>query len=604
MKYGKSMALLDNVSIAVFLGAVLVMAGILSSLIALRFGAPLLLVFLFIGMLAGESGPGGLAFDNVEATYLVGSIALALILFDGGLRTRFSSIRAVLAPAATLATLGVLLTALITAPVAKYALDISWTESLLLGAVVASTDAAAVFLLIHSRGLRLRPRVGATLEVESGTNDPFAIFLTLMLVELLSVGNSSAAHVALQFTQEAGVGAVVGLIGGRVVVIALNRLALPQGLHAPFVATAALVIFGIAQIGHASGFLAVYLAGIVIGNRPTRAHNSVVAFLDAATWLAQIVMFVLLGLLVGPRRLLDSALPGLAIALTLMLVARPLAVFICLAPFRFPWREKLFIAWVGLRGAVAIFLASIPMLIGLSKAYLYFDVAFVVVMVSLLVQGWTLTAAARRLHVSRPSTDRAPRRIELDLPGQLEQELVGYSVRRNSLFLRRGLVPSWSKPTLVIREEHILSPAEAAPVVAGDYIYLLAPPEKADALDRFFVDMPPVAAPDPHLLGDFMVSGDVTLENLAEVYGVSVAPERLSLSLADYFDISLDHAPQVNDTLPLGDIVLVARSISGHRVNLVGLRLPEEEEPPPEPASLKARVRGALSRAWSAVAEA
>jgi cell volume regulation protein A len=601
---GTSMALLDHMSIAVFLGAVLVMAGILSSLIALRFGAPLLLVFLFVGMLAGESGPGGLQFDNVEATYLVGSIALALILFDGGLRTRFSAIRAVLPPAATLATLGVLLTAAITAPVAKYALDISWNESFLMGAVLASTDAAAVFLLIHSRGLRLRPRVGATLEVESGTNDPFAIFLTLILVELLSVGRSTAGHVALEFAQEAGLGAIIGLAGGRAVVIALNRLALPQGLHAPFVTTAALVIFGIAQIGHASGFLAVYLAGILIGNRPTRAHNSVVAFLDAVTWLAQIVMFVLLGLLVGPRRLLTSIGPGLVIALTLMLVARPLAVVICLAPFRFPWREKIFIAWVGLRGAVAIFLASIPMLIGLSKAYLYFDVAFVVVIVSLLVQGWTLTLAARRLHVSLPRADRAPRRIELDLPGQLEQELVGYSVRRNSLFLRRGLVPSWSKPTLVIRDQHILSPAEASPVVAGDYIYLLAPPEKAEALDRFFVDMPPVAAPDPHLLGDFTVSGEITLADLAAVYGIKVEPAQAALSLADYFDVNLDHAPVVNDTLPLDEIVLVARSISGHRVNLVGLRLPEEEEPPAGPPSLKVRARNLMRRAWSAVVEA
>src|SRR5437016_5337030 len=204
------MASLDQVSIAILLGAALVMAGILSSLLALRFGAPLLLVFLVIGMLAGDSGPGQLGFDDVRSTYLVGSIALALILFDGGLRTRFQSIRAVLAPSATLATLGVLLTALITAPVAKYVLDISWNESLLVGAVIASTDAAAVFLLVHSRGLRLRPRVSATLEVESGTNDPFAIFLTLMLVELLSIGNSSAGHVLVQFIREAGLGTVVG----------------------------------------------------------------------------------------------------------------------------------------------------------------------------------------------------------------------------------------------------------------------------------------------------------------------------------------------------------------------------------------------------------
>jgi cell volume regulation protein A len=595
------MASLDSVSIAILLGAVLVMAGILSSLLALRFGAPLLLIFLFIGMLAGDSGPGGVTFDDVRTTYLVGSVALALILFDGGLRTRFQSIRTVLVPSMVLATIGVLMTALITAPVAKYALDLNWTEALLAGAVVASTDAAAVFLLVHAQGLRLRPRVGATLEVESGTNDPFAVFLTLMLVELISVGNSSLAHVVLEFTREAILGAIVGVVGGRLVVLALNRVALPQGLHAPFVCTAALVIFGTAQLGHASGFLAVYLAGIIIGNRPTRAHNSVVAFLDAATWLAQIVMFVLLGLLVSPQRLPGSIIPAVGVALALMLVARPLAVFVCLAPFRFNWREKLFIAWVGLRGAVAIFLASIPMLVGLSKAYLYFDVAFVVVIISLLLQGWTLAVAARRLHVALPRTDRGPRRIELDLPGQLEQQLVGYSVRPKSLYLRRGLIPSWSKPTLVIRDEKILSPAEAEPVAAGDYLYLLAPPEKAEALDRFFVDMLPSPAPDPHLLGDFMVSGEIKLSDLKEIYGVTVDPEQSNLTLADYFDVHLDHAPKEGATLPLDSIVLVARSIGGGRVNVVGLRLPEDEEPAPS-LTRAARLKRKLARMWKSIA--
>ena len=357
------MASLDSVSIAILLGAVLVMAGILSSLLALRFGAPLLLVFLLIGIMAGEAGPGRIEYDDLRTTYLVGSVSLALILFDGGLRTRFQNIKAVLAPSMVLATVGVLLTALITAPVARYVLDLNWTEASLVGAVVASTDAAAVFLLVHAQGLRLRPRVGATLEAESGTNDPFAVFLTLMLVELISVGGSSFGHVAMELGREAVLGAVIGIAGGRLVVLALNRVALPQGLHAPFVLTAALVIFGTAQIVHASGFLAVYLAGIIIGNRPTRAHNALVTFLDAATWLAQIVMFVLLGLLAWPERLPQRVLPALAIAVALMLVARPLAVFLCLVPFRFNWREKLFIAWTGLRGAVAIFLASIPMLV-------------------------------------------------------------------------------------------------------------------------------------------------------------------------------------------------------------------------------------------------
>jgi cell volume regulation protein A len=595
------MTSLDSVSIAIFLGAVLVMAGILSSLLALRFGAPLLLVFLGIGMLAGDAGPGQLSFDDVRTTYLVGSVALALILFDGGLRTKFQSIRTVLAPSMVLATVGVLLTAVVTAPAARYVLDLNWTESLLVGAVVASTDAAAVFLLVHTQGLRLRPRVGATLEAESGTNDPFAIFLTLMLVEFISSGETSVGRVLLDLVREGVLGAVVGVIGGRLVVLALNRMALPQGLHAPFVTTAAVVIFGMAQIGHASGFLAVYLAGIIIGNRPTRAHNSVVTFLDAATWLAQIVMFVLLGLLSSPQRILDSAGPAVIVALVLMLVARPLAVILCLVPFRFNWREKIFIAWTGLRGAVAIFLASIPMLIGLPKAYLYFDVAFVVVIISLLLQGWTLAPAARWLHVALPRVDRGPRRVELDLPGQLEQQLVGYPVRPKSLYFRRGLLPSWSKPTLVIRDQHILSPAEADPVAPGDYLYLLAPPEKAEALDRFFVDMAPSSAPDPHLLGDFMVSGEHTLGELAAIYGVSVADDQTALTLADYFDIHLDHAPKEGAELTLDPIVLVARSIGGGRVNVVGLRLPEEEEAV-VPLTRLQRTRRKLADIWASVA--
>src|SRR5947209_7367676 len=322
------MASLDAVSLTILLGAVLVLAGIMSSLVALRFGAPLLLVFLIIGMLAGEAGPLGIKFDDVRTVYTVGSIALALILFDGGLRTRLQTFRNVLAPAGVLATFGVLLTAGLTAPIAKYTLGIGWLEAFLVGAVVGSTDAAAVFFLVHARGLRLRPRVGATLEVESGTNDPFAVFLAIVLVEFLLLGTGSWQHVLGTLAEEAILGSILGIFGGRSIVYALNRLGLAQGLHAPFVATGALVIFGLAAFVHASGFLAVYLAGLVVGNRPTRAHNTVVVFLDAVTWLAQIVMFVLLGLLAWPDRLAEHALPALAVAVTLMVLARPVAVFL------------------------------------------------------------------------------------------------------------------------------------------------------------------------------------------------------------------------------------------------------------------------------------
>ena len=572
------MASLDTFSIAILLGSLLVLAGILSSLVALRFGAPLLLVFLLLGMLAGEGGPGGLKFDDVGTAYMVGSIALALILFDGGLRTRLATFRNVLAPAATLATAGVLITTVLTAPVAKLALGIGWTQALLVGAVVASTDAAAVFLLINARGLRLRPRVRATLEVESGTNDPFAVFLTLLLVEFLLAGDQTWSHVLVIFMRDTVLGCIIGVAGGRIITLVLNRLALPQGLHAPFVAVSALVVFAAANTVHSSGFLAVYLAGLVVGNRQTRAHNSVVVFLDAVTWLAQIVMFVLLGLLVWPHRLADSLVGAVVIAAVLMLVARPVAVFLCLAPFGFPWREKLFLSWVGLRGAVAIFLASIPLLVGLPAGYLFFDVAFVVVLSSLLIQGWTVAFAARKLDISYTRSDPLPRRVELDLPGQLAREIVGYPVPANSPFLRRGLIPNWARPTLVVRNEEILTPAEADPVRAGDYVYLLAPPEKAQALDRFFVNMPPPASPDPRLLGDFFVSGDVTLGALAEIYGLQVAADHMELALADFFTEQLRRPAKTGDIVQLGPIALLAHKVANGRVTTVGLRLAEPEE--------------------------
>ncbi|MBO0753767.1 MAG: potassium/proton antiporter, partial [Bradyrhizobiaceae bacterium] len=534
------MAALDTVSLTIMFAALLVLAGILSSLIALRFGAPLLLVFLAVGMLAGESGPGGIRFDDVRSTYTVGAVALALILFDGGLRTRLATFQSVLAPSLVLATVGVVITAALTAPVAHVMLGFDWISSLLAAAVAASTDAAAVFLLIHTQGLRLRPRVAATLEVESGTNDPFAIFMTIALVEMALRANEPWYTPLAELAVEAIGGVVLGLAGGWAIVTALNRLELPQGLHAPLVTTGALVMFGTAQALHASGFLAVYLAGIFVGNRPTRAHSSVIAFLDAATWLAQIVMFVLLGLLAWPERLLQHVVPGLAVAATLMFVARPLAVLVCLAPFRFTWREKVFISWVGLRGAVGVFLASIPLLVGMPDARAFFDIGFVVVLGSLLVQGWTIAFAARRLNIALPRSSPAPRRVELDLPGQHEHELVGYAIGPSNPYLRRRLMPQWAKLMLVVRDQQVLAAADAGAIREGDYAYFLAPPEKAQALDRFFVDLPPPARPDVRLLGDFFVAGEVTLGTLGEIYGLTIAPQDRAIMLADLFAARLE----------------------------------------------------------------
>ncbi|EJW13256.1 Na+/H+ antiporter [Rhodovulum sp. PH10] len=586
---------LDAVSLSILLGSLLILAGILSSLAALRFGAPLLLVFLAVGMAAGEAGPGGVPFDDVELAYTVGSVALALILFDGGLRTRYATFRSVLAPSVVLATVGVMLTAALTAPVGVHVLGLGWVEALLVGAVVASTDAAAVFFLLHGRGLRLRPRVAATIEIESGTNDPFAIFLTLLLVEILAGSQHSWPEIAAGLAGQALGGTLIGVVAGRGTAHALNRLALPQGLHAPFVTTVALVVFGFSQVVGASGFLAVYLAGLILGNRPIRAHTAIVTFLDAATWLAQIVMFLLLGLLAWPTRMIWTLVPALAVAGVLMFVARPIAVFLCLAPFRFTWRERAFISWVGLRGAVGIFLASIPLLVGLPNAQLYFNVAFVVVLVSLLVQGWTLAPAAKLLRIGVGRAETPPRRVDLDLPGQLEQELVGYHVGANNPYLRRKLVPSWAKLALVVREERVLAPEEAGPIRPGDYVYLLVPPEKAFALDRFFVDMPPVRAPDSGLLGDFFVGAEITLGSLSEIYGLGIAPDERDKTLATWFAERLGRPPEPGDTLPLGTIALVAHRVVDERLASVGLRL-VEPEPPDPPTGRAARLARRLRR--------
>lgn len=574
------MSALDGINIAILLGALLAMAGILSSLVALRFGAPLLLIFILVGMLAGESGPGGIHFEDVRLAFMVGSIALALILFDGGLRTRFATFQSVLAPAGTLATLGVLVTSALVAPAAVYLFHLSWVEGLLLGAAVASTDAAAVFFLMHARGLRLRPRVAATIEVESGTNDPFAVFLTIVLVEILLQGHKPALEIFLVLVREAALGTMIGIAGGVAIVSVLNRVELPQGLHAPFVATGAIVTFGLCQSIHASGFLAVYLAGLIVGNRVMRARTAIIAFLDAATWLAQIAMFVLFGLLAWPQRLPEQLLPAIGIALVLMLVARPAGVFLSLWPFRFSFREKLFISWVGLRGAVGFFLASMPLLVGLKNAQIYFDVGFIVVLVSLLVQGWTIAPAARWLRIAKKRPEVFKPRIELDLPGQRAQELVGYPVTPGSPYLRGGIIPSWAKIALVVRDEKVMTPEEARGLHEGDHVYLLAPQDKASALDRFFANLPPPSSPDPELLGDFFVTGDTTLGAISEIYGISVEPSQQAMTVADLFYRRLGRAPHPGDRVRLGEVVLVVHRVKDDQALTVGLQLADEEPKP------------------------
>ncbi|WP_429911981.1 potassium/proton antiporter [Glycocaulis sp.] len=544
------------------IGSIFVIFGIFSSLLAKKFSAPLLLIFLVMGMLAGEDGIGGVAFNDYQLAYLVGSFALAIILFDGGLRTRLSAFRGVFAPSMMLATIGVVLTSALLLVPAILIFDLSPIEALLLGAVVASTDAAAVFFLLRAGGLRLRHKVGSTLEIESGTNDPIAIFLTMVLVQLAATGGVLSFAVLGQLVQQAALGAIGGAVGGFLALYTLNRVTLPGGLHPIFAIAFAVLIFSITALLGGSGFLAVFIAGLILGNNPVRAFPSIIKFHDAMTWLAQIVMFIVLGLLVTPSQLLLYAPSAILFALALIFFARPLAVWLCLAPFKFSTNDKHFISWVGLRGAVSIFLAAIPMLTELPNAELYFNVAFFVVLVSLLVQGWTINLAARLTKVALPGLMAQVHRVELDLPGQTELELAGYWVASDCDILSHGVIPSWANLTLVVRKDEVLKAHEAGSLQPHDYAYFLVKPEKAQRLDQLFASRDSLGGEPRRLFQKHTVAGSLKLEKAKKIYGLPLFGEDGSLSIDEFVRLRKGEDIESGQRIRLGTNAVIVREIS------------------------------------------
>jgi cell volume regulation protein A len=564
------------VNTAIFVGAALVLLGIFSSLVATRFGAPLLLVFLVVGMLAGQDGPGGIVFNDYSATYLVGSIALSVILFDGGLRTRLSAFRGVLAPSMILATAGVLLTAGLVGLAGWAVLDLEPSGALMLGAIVGSTDAAAVFFLLRTGGLRLHHRVGATLEIESGTNDPIAVFLVVVLTEfILARGTMGGGELVLRLGTQALVGGAFGLAGGLALVALINRLRMPGGLHPLFVVAGAILIAAFTNMIGGSGLLAVYVAGLVMANRPTRAYPSIVGFHDAMTWLCQIVMFLVLGLLVTPTTLFDYAPQGIFIALVLTFLARPLAVWLCLWPFDFSRKEKLFVSWVGLRGAVSIFLAAIPTLAAVPNAPAYFNIAFFVVLFSMLVQGSTLTAAARRLGVALKGTTQRVSRVEIDVPGQTEQEIVGYPVTADSVILGLSRLPAWARTVMVVRKGQILDRAEAGPLQPGDYCYFLVSPHRLPRLDSLFRESPDVARRLGLLFGELAIRGETRVAELERFYGLDFGGHDPDETLAEWMAARLPGKPALDAAVPIAGGKLVVRRLESGRISSAGLQLDE-----------------------------
>jgi potassium/hydrogen antiporter len=406
---------MEFVNLPLLIAAAVVFASVLTGLLSARIGLSSLLVFLVAGILTGEDGIGRLRFDDFHLSFWVGNLALAVILLDGGLRTAFATFRTGLRPAALLASVGVVITAGITALAGTWLLDLQWPSAMLLGAIVGSTDAAAVFALLTRSGVTLNERVAATLEIESGVNDPMAVYLTLALIALVLAadpGSSMGSHLALGFVEQFGWGTALGLATGFAMAWLLPKLRTQDaggGILALLLGAGGLAVFAATGLLGGSGFLAVYLFGLIAANRAATQVEPALVAMDGYAWLAQAGMFLLLGLLVTPSRMMPVLLPSLGVALVLMLVARPLAVWLCLQPFRFSAREIWFISWVGLRGAVPIVLALFPLLAGVPQAYLLFNVAFVVVLVSLLLQGSTIGLVARRLGVAMPEPHDEPR---------------------------------------------------------------------------------------------------------------------------------------------------------------------------------------------------
>jgi cell volume regulation protein A len=474
-------------AVALALTGALLALSALSSRTSGRLGVPVAILFLALGMLAGGLG---IQLDDPRLAFRVGTIALVLILFDGGLSTQISSVRQVLAPAATLATVGVAATALLAALGAR-ALGLDWPQAGLLGAIVSSTDAAAVFSVLRGARIQLRRRVSLILEVESGLNDPMAVILTVAFTSAIAEGAKPGPTVVLDVAVQLAVGLAIGLGVGRLGRALLVRAHLAAGGLYPVLTLAlAFVAFGAATLLHGSGFLAVYVAAVVLGGGPLPYRSGLTRVHDAMAWMSQVSMFLLLGLLASPARLVAIALPGLALALLLVLVARPLAVAACLAPFRLPAREVAFVSWVGLRGAVPIVLAIYPVLAGVGGARRIFDLVFFVVVVSTLLQGTTIRWLVRRLGIEVPGPPPPRAVLEILSREPLKGEVLSYYVEPASAVAGSAIAdlpfPEGASVMLVVRGQELVPPRGPTQLKPGDHVYVFTRPEEKGLVQLLF----------------------------------------------------------------------------------------------------------------------
>lgn len=467
-----------NVTIFI-IASILLLISVLVSKISDRFGIPVLLLFMVLGMLAGSDGPGGIYFDDPALAQMIGVTALVIILFSGGLSTEWQEIRPVLKEGLLLSTLGVFITAVIFGFFIFTFLDFSLLEALLVGAIVSSTDAAAVFSVLRSKGIHLKGRLKPLLELESGSNDPMAIFLTIGLIQWITQPTLAPASLVLLFLQQMMIGALLGYLMSQGMLYLINHVRLGyEGLYPVMVLALLFLTFGLTSVLGGSGFLAVYLAGVIMSNQDFVHRRSVSRFLDGLAWLMQIAMFLTLGLLVFPSRLLPILWIGLLTAGFLMFIARPVSIFLGLLPAAFNWREKTFLSWVGLRGAVPIILATFPLLAGIPKSDLIFNIVFFIVLTSVLLQGTSIPLAARWLKVDAPPETKRLYPIEYTPMEGLKSELEEMPIPEDSQVVGKAIVelglPDDFLIILIAREKEFIIPSGGTTLQAGDTLLALS----------------------------------------------------------------------------------------------------------------------------------
>ncbi|EMS5188493.1 potassium/proton antiporter [Neisseria gonorrhoeae] len=566
------------------LGGALLFLSVVSTTLSARLGMPLLLVFLAVGMLAGEEGVGGIAFNNVVMANFISQLALAVILLDGGLRTQLSSFRIALKPASVLASWGVFATVLPLGLFATFYLGLDWKFGVLMAAIVGSTDAGAVFSLLRNSGVRLNERVQATLEIESGANDPMAVFLvTALITMIMQPAESGAAAFVRMLALQIGFGLLTGWAGGKILAKLVRRLNLAEGLYALMIVSGGLLVFAFTNTIGGSGFLAVYLAGIIVGNQRNRATEHVLRVMDGLAWLAQATLFVMLGLLVSPAGVLDRAAEALAIAAFLMLVARPLAVFGGLWKFNYSLREKAYISWLGLRGAVPISLAMMPLVMGVPNSHLLFDVAFAVVVLSLLIQGTTIPVMARLLKVAMPNKSEPKDTHDIWLAEKEIVRMSAFKVVAESE--AEGHHPDMVEPIsdsfdarcfALIRNGSRIEMQSDTVLQAEDLAWYILPDGKVDKMAKYFTETGIGVRENFDFFGEFVVSPAARSGDLALAYGLKLEAGEEGLSLAELFDKRSDsQEPVEGDRIDIGGFMLTAKEVDGDgNIGSMGLKVP------------------------------